>query len=70
MTVTAADIPNNWVTGAVPLAEGKVLIFTSKQKPPLPSAAYVKQHALDALAGANDAILHTFRLSLMPASRL
>ena len=33
VTVTAEDIPDNWVTGAVPIAEGKVLVFTSKDKP-------------------------------------
>ena len=33
VTVKAQDIPDNWVTGAVPIADGKVLIFTSKEKP-------------------------------------
>ena len=32
VTVQPEDIPNNWVTGAVPIAEGKVLIFTSAQR--------------------------------------
>ena len=33
VTVRPEDIPDNWVTGAVPIAEGRVLIFTSKEKP-------------------------------------
>lgn len=33
VTVSPQQIPNNWVTGAVPLAPGKVLIFTQAQKP-------------------------------------
>jgi len=32
-------IPDNWVSGAVPLAPGKMLIFTSKEKPALPGGA-------------------------------
>lgn len=34
VTVTPEDVPNNWVTGAVPVAAGKVIVFTSKEKPP------------------------------------
>jgi hypothetical protein len=37
LAVSPQEIPDNWVTGAVPIAPGKVLIFTSKEKPPLPS---------------------------------
>jgi hypothetical protein len=33
VAVNPEDILNNWVTGADPLAPGKVLIFTSAQKP-------------------------------------
>jgi hypothetical protein len=61
VTVKPDAIPNNWVTGAVPIAEGKVLIFTSADKPPLPSATLVKQRTLQALAGADDSILHIFQ---------
>lgn len=36
LDVQAQAIPDNWVRGNVPLAPDKVLIFTSKEKPPLP----------------------------------
>jgi hypothetical protein len=34
VTVKPEAISDNWVTGAVPVAAGKVIVFTSKEKPP------------------------------------